>query len=53
MHAEGGELVGVSKKGRILKDVPRSQDFYSKCNKEGLHRILTRDLGLGVTLSIF
>lgn len=53
MHAEGGEPVGVSEKGSILKDVPRSQDCYSKCNEEGLHRVLTRDVGLGVTLSIF
>lgn len=49
MHAEGGEPAGVSEKGRILKDVPRSQDFYSKCNEEGLRRVLIRDVGLGAT----
>lgn len=45
---------GVSWKGRtgscrILKGVPRSQDFYSECDKEGLAWVLSRGAGPGLT----
>lgn len=52
-RAEGGEPAGASEKGRTSKDVPQSQDFYSKCNEEGLRRVSIRDVGLGVTSPTF